>query len=73
AGGEERHYLTLSEMPSHRHSMTGKRASSQSGSLPAFGAYSTGTNRDRYTNFSGNSQPHNVMQPYLVLNVMIKV
>lgn len=73
-GGEERHTLTLAEMPNHRHSMTGKRASSQSGgSLPAFGAYSTGTNRDRYTNFAGSSQPHNVMQPYLVLNVMIKV
>lgn len=73
-GGEEVHALTLAEMPHHRHSINGKRGGSQSdGGDPAFGAYSGSPNRSRNTNFTGDDQPHNNMQPFLALNVIIKI
>ena len=73
-GGEEKHTLTLTEMPSHRHSMTGKRGTSQpDGGAPAFGAYSTADLKNNNTNYTGSSYPHNNMPPFLALNVMIKI
>jgi len=73
-GGEESHTLTLDEMPSHRHSMTGERGGSSSdGSRPAFGAYSVGSDRNANTNYAGGDLPHNNMPPFLALNLMIKI
>ncbi len=72
-GGEETHTLTQAEMPSHRHSMSGRRGGSHGdGGSPAFGAYSTAQTKNNNTNYTGSDQPHNNMQPYLALNVMIK-
>ncbi|WP_282609473.1 phage tail protein [Pelagibius sp. Alg239-R121] len=73
-GGEEAHTLTLSEIPSHRHSMTGRRGGSASdGGSPAFGAYSTAQQKNNNTNYVGGDQAHNNMPPFLALNLMIKI
>lgn len=80
-GGEKTHTLTISEMPSHTH----KPSTSQYGQFTvhststAYGtpdlaggsqAYNAYVNETQPT---GGSQAHNNLQPYIVLNYIIKI
>ena len=78
--GEEKHTLTVSEMPSHSHSISGK--------IPAYSPTATGNytfHRDGQNLYkkgeeptnaianTGGGQGHNNMQPTSFLNLMIKL
>jgi microcystin-dependent protein len=81
--GAEKHVLTNPEMPSHSHPVN---VSAQGGSdcgpngCPAFGtttysklnADGNGNIWQAYASNVGGNQPHNNMQPYYVLNYIIK-
>lgn len=70
-GGEKTHTLTTQEMPSHNHTLDFSTSGSQllSGN---HGAYLlAGTNTTCIKN-TGGGQAHNNLQPYIVLNYIIK-
>jgi len=73
-GGAETHTLTTSEIPAHTHTYsTSKGPDSLAGS--DFGAYDVatyGANGSLTTNSTGGGAAHNNMQPYIVLNYVIK-
>lgn len=81
AAGENTHTLTVAEMPSHTHQVSG---SSTAGTLPGASANLWGTNAANPYNSAANTsmtpasvspvggnQPHENMSPYLVLNFVI--
>jgi microcystin-dependent protein len=70
SGGEEKHQLTISEMPSHSHSYTRPQNFDENG-----GTLSSALARiqqNTTTGSAGGDQAHNTMQPFLVLNYVIK-
>lgn len=71
-GGEKTHTLTINEMPSHNHTFNFRF-----GSTPAFegqqGAYLLAGTSNTTIAPTGGNQPHNIIQPYLVTNFIIKV
>ena len=81
-GGEAQHTLTLQEMPNHSHQAVGA-SDNQSVGSPAnaywggqtVNAYSaavqTGTTTMMATAATGQTQPHDNMQPYLTMNYII--
>lgn len=74
-GGEKKHTMTVDELVSHTHTQDIKTFSDfgDAGQIP-FTNQNVGTlytNRPVVSN-TGNGQPFNVMQPYLVVNYIIK-
>lgn len=86
-GGEEKHTLTIAEMPAHQHSGNDrawhdkqKRNGQQwfaglnhdGGSWMSNAANDGLTNQDTATGTTGSGQPHNNLPPYVVINYIIK-
>lgn len=72
-GGEERHALTVAEIPSHTHNFTDNYGVQWSSD--AFNTNTSQTDeieRTETTTATGGSGSHNIMQPYLAVNYIIK-
>lgn len=70
-GGEKKHTLTINEMPKHTHSLR------RSGAILEAGYNAMYSNNGvaewgMTTGETGGSQPHNILQPYIVQNYIIK-
>jgi len=75
-GGEKEHTLNVSEIPSHQHSFgIGANAATQANGDRVQAGYRGPYSIDASWSVTttGGGQPHNIMQPYLVLNYIIKV
>ena len=75
-GGAKTHTLSTSEIPSHTHSYTDGTASATAGwYATGGGAYNIQTNTltGQTTGSAGSGAAHNNLQPYIVLNYIIKI
>jgi microcystin-dependent protein len=68
--GEEKHKLIVAEMPSHAHQSPGMPLNDESGGYSGGGW--SGDPRLLPTQPTGGDTPHNVIQPSLVVNYIIK-
>jgi len=68
-GGEEKHTLTIAEMPSHTHRILGENDKINGGYPTLTGP---GNSWAQATEPAGGDQPHNTMPPFLGLNYIIK-
>lgn len=71
-GGEKEHTLTIAEMPSHSHPISAELyALKPQGGTQEFGPGGA-TSTKIGVNNAGGGQPHNILQPYVVCNFIIK-
>ena len=84
AGGEERHVLTLSEMPKHNHRVRASSLTAQSSSpegnlwannsgLSPFAAKPNALMGENNLDVTGAGEPHENMSPFLALNFAVSV
>ena len=67
-GGEYKHLLTTSEMPSHTHNLVhNMNLHLIAGGSALNGAVSGGSGKDIYADNTGGSTKHNNIQPYIVV------
>ena len=71
SGGEDKHVLSVGEMPSHNHSFRLYDAGVTNTGY-AGGSLATTGSDDASTNYTGSDLAHNNMPPYLVLNYIVK-
>lgn len=69
--GEEKHTLTISEMPKHRHQLPTFNAQGGPHEVGS-GHYGMDWVPEEYSKEEGGDQPHNNMPPYLVLTICTK-
>ena len=76
-GGEKTHTLTVEEMPTHYHGIRDtidmSTAAGQNRSVVVGGGETWNPGDPALSNNTGGNQPHNNLQPYIVLNYIIKV
>ena len=73
--GKESHVLTVAEMPSHNHELYNVHYSIggwPSGSIPTNPPSGISDGKFLQVGYAGSGQPHNIMQPSIVLNFIIK-
>lgn len=76
--GEETHALTVAEIPSHRHNVRAPSSANGANQIMVPSYAGTGTedgasNTGQPTEAAGGGGAHNNMQPYVVLNYIIKL
>lgn len=78
-GGAETHTLTEAQIPPHTHSWSAQSTGDVNdyigGSVASFGisaSYNSATNYGSFLSNTGGGQAHNNLQPYLVVNYIIK-
>jgi hypothetical protein len=72
-GGEKTHTLTTNEIPSHNHGIRSVFGENGNIVLQAGGSFGWSVDQNKKTSNEGGGQAHNNLQPYLVVNYIIKV
>jgi microcystin-dependent protein len=74
SGGEINHLLTINELPAHDHGISGYKGVDDknfSGNLGRLQASDSTTPYNNQTSLTGDSLPHNNLQPYITLTYII--